>query len=132
MDLIFSNLPTLFITAFFAILFLQSGLDKLLDYRGNLDYLSEHFKNSPLSGSVRLLLPTITVLEVLTGLVSAWAFLQVLLTGQSTTAIFSPSLAGVSLLGLFFGQRVGKDYAGAASLVPYFVVVLLGLWMIKM
>ncbi|MBK6994308.1 MAG: DoxX family protein [Lewinellaceae bacterium] len=132
MDLIFSNLPTLFITAFFAILFLQSGLDKLLDYRGNLDYLSEHFKNSPFSGSVRLLLPTITVLEVLTGLVSAWAFLQVLLTGQSTAAIFSPALAGVSLLSLFLGQRVGKDYAGAASLVPYFVVVLLGLWMIKM
>ncbi|MBP6811843.1 MAG: DoxX family protein [Saprospiraceae bacterium] len=132
MDQIFSNLPTLFITAFFAILFLQSGLDKLLDYRGNLDYLSEHFKNSPLSGSVRLLLPTITVLEVLTGLVSAWAFLQVLLTGQSTAAIFSPALAGVSLLSLFFGQRVGKDYAGAASLVPYFAVVLLGLWMIKM
>ncbi|MFN0174136.1 MAG: DoxX family protein [Saprospiraceae bacterium] len=132
MDLIFSNLPTLFVTAFFAILFLQSGLDKLLNYRGNLDYLSKHFKNSPLAGSVRLLLPTITVLETLTGLISAWAFLQVLVTGQSGAAIFSPALAGVSILCLFFGQRVGKDYAGAASLVPYFVVVLLGLWMIKM
>ncbi len=131
MDLIFTNLPTLFITAFFAILFLQSGLDKALDYKGNLDYLTGHFKNSPLAGSVQLLLPTITVLESLTGAVSAWAFLQTLLTGQSTAAIFSPGLAGVSLLCLFFGQRVGKDYAGAASLVPYFMVVLLGLWMIK-
>ena len=132
MDLIFTNLPTLFITAFFAILFLQSGLDKVLDYRGNLDYLSDHFKKSPLAGSVRLLLPTITVLEMLTGVVSAWAFLQTLIIGQSEAAIFSPALAGASLLCLFFGQRVGKDYAGAASLVPYFVVVLLGLWMIKM
>jgi len=132
MDLIFTNLPTLFITAFFAILFLQSGLDKALDYRGNLDYLSAHFKNSPLAGSVRLLMPTITVLELLTGAVSIWAFLQTLVTGQSSAAIFSPALAGISLLCLFFGQRVGKDYAGAAALVPYFVVVLLGLWMIKM
>ncbi|MDO8365803.1 MAG: DoxX family protein [Saprospiraceae bacterium] len=132
MDLIFTNLPTLFITAFFAILFLQSGLDKILDYRGNFDYLSDHFKKSPLAGSVRLLLPTITVLETLTGALSAWAFLQTLVTGQRGMAIFSPALAGVSLLCLFFGQRVGKDYAGAAALVPYFVVVLLGLWMIKM
>ena len=132
MDLIFTNLPTLFITAFFAILFLQSGLDKVLDYRGNLDYLSAHFKNSPLAGSVRLLMPTITVLETMTGAVSIWAFLQTLVTGQSSAAIFSPALAGISLLCLFFGQRIGKDYAGAASLVPYFVVVLLGLWMIKM
>ncbi len=131
MDLIFTNLPTLFITAFFAILFLQSGLDKVLDYRGNLEYLMDHFKNSPLAGSVRLLMPTITVLETLSGGVSAWAFLQTLLTGQSTAAIFSPALAGISLLCLFLGQRIGKDYAGAAALVPYFVVVLLGLWMIK-
>ena len=132
MDLIFTNLPTLFITAFFATLFLQSGLDKVLDYRSNLDYLSNHFKNSPLAGSVRLLMPTITILETLTGIVSAWAFLQTLLTGQSEAAIFSPALAGVSLLCLFFGQRIGKDYAGAAALVPYFIVVLLGLWIIKL
>ena len=132
MDLIFTNLPTLFVTAFFAILFLQSGLDKVLDYSGNLEYFSEHFKKSPLAGSVRLLMPTITVLETLTGIVSAWAFLQTLLMGQSSAAIFSPGLAGVSLLCLFFGQRVGKDYGGAAALVPYFVVALLGLWMIKL
>lgn len=132
MDLIFTNLPTLFITAFFAILFLQSGLDKVLNYKGNLAYFRDQFKNSPLSGSVSLLLPTITLLETLTGIVSAWAFLQTLLTGQSGAAIFSPALAGTSILGLFFGQRMAKDYGGAAALVPYFVVVLLGLWMIKM
>lgn len=132
MDLIFTNLPALFITAFFAILFLQSGLDKVLDYKGNLEYLQDHFKNSPLKGSVPLLMPTITVLETLTGLVSAWAFIQTLWSGQSSAAIFSPALAGLSLLALFFGQRLAKDYAGAASLTPYFVVVLLGLWMIKM
>lgn len=131
MDLILTNLPALFVTAFFGILFLQSGFDKLLDYRGNLEYLTAHFKKSPLAESVRILLPTITILEVLTGLVSAWAFLQTLLTGQSNAAIYSPALAGISLLSLFFGQRLAKDYAGAAALVPYFVVALLGLWMIK-
>jgi hypothetical protein len=131
MDLILTNLPALFVTAFFGILFLQSGFDKLLDYRGNLEYLTDHFKKSPLAESVRIMLPTITLLEVLTGLVSAWAFLQTLLTGQSNAAIYSPTLAGISLLSLFFGQRLAKDYAGAAALVPYFVVALLGLWMIK-
>lgn len=132
MDLIFTNLPTLFVTAFFAVLFLQSGLDKALDYKGNLEYLSGHFSNSPLASGVGLLLLTITVLELLTGAISAWAFLQTLIMGHSSAAIFSPALAGVALLCLFFGQRLAKDYGGAASLVPYFVVVLLGLWMIKM
>lgn len=132
MDLILSNLPALFITAFFAILFLQAGFDKLLNYQGNLDYFRDHFKSSPLSDLVRLLLPTITVLEILTGVVSALAFLLILFRGQSSLANLSPILAALSLLGLFLGQRLAKDYAGAASLTPYFVVALLGLWMIKM
>jgi hypothetical protein len=131
MDLLLTNLPTLFITAFFAILFLQSGIDKVLDYRGNLDYFRDHFKNSPLAGGVSVLMPVITLLETLTGLASAWAFFQTLLTGQSSAAIYSPVLAGTSLLSLFFGQRLAKDYGGAAALVPYFLVVLLGLWIIK-
>lgn len=132
MDLIINNLPTLFITAFFAILFLQSGLDKVFHYQDNLQYFAEHFKGSPLANSVPLLMPAITTLETLAGVVSGWAFLQTLVTGHSSAAIFSPMLAGIALLCLFFGQRVGKDYAGAASLVSYFLVVLLGLWMIKM
>lgn len=131
MELILNNLPALFVTAFFAILFLQSGLDKVLDYQGNLAYFRSHFKNSPLARTVGLLMPSITILEVSTGLVSAWAFLQSLLMGMSPATLFSPILAGISLLCLFFGQRVAKDYAGAAALVPYFVVVLLGLWIVK-
>ncbi len=131
MELIFNNLPALFVTAFLAILFLQSGLDKVVDYRGNLDYFRSHFKNSPLAGSVGLLMPTITLLETATGVVSAWAFLQSLVMGMSPATIYSPILAGISLLCLFLGQRVAKDYAGAAALVPYFVVVLMGLWIVK-
>jgi hypothetical protein len=131
MNLIINNLPTLFITVFFAILFLQSGFDKVTDYRGNLEYFRDHFKNSHLAGGVSLLMPVITLLETLTGLVSAWAFFQTLLTGQSSVAIFSPALAGTSLLSLFFGQRLAKDYGGAAALVPYFLVVLLGFWFLK-
>ncbi len=131
MDQIFNHLPALFITAFLAILFLQSGLDKVLDYRGNLQYFTEHFKGSPLANSVPLLMPTITLLEMLAGIVSALAFLQTLISGQSSLAIYSPFLAGLALLCLFFGQRVGKDYVGAAVLVPYFIVVILGFWLIK-
>jgi hypothetical protein len=29
---------------------------------------------------------------------------------------------------LFFGQRVAKDYGGAAALVPYFLMAVGGLW----
>ena len=40
-------------------------------------------------------------------------------------AIFA--LAVLALLMLFFGQRMAKDYGGAAGLVPYFLVAVLSL-----
>ncbi|HLP94027.1 MAG TPA: hypothetical protein VK168_08320 [Saprospiraceae bacterium] len=131
MDHLLQNLPSLFVTAFFAILFLQSGLDKVLDYKGNYTYFQSHFQNSPLAGTVGILMPVITLLEVLTGLVSAASFVLLLLKGFCAFALYSPALAGLSLLSLFLGQRLAKDYAGAASLVPYFLVALTGLWIMK-
>jgi diacylglycerol kinase len=36
----------------------------------------------------------------------------------------------MSILALFFGQRVAKDYAGAAVLVPYFLLTLVALYLL--
>jgi putative oxidoreductase len=38
-------------------------------------------------------------------------------------------LSGLALVMLFFGQRVAKDYPGAAVLASYFGVALIGLWL---
>jgi diacylglycerol kinase len=34
------------------------------------------------------------------------------------------------VLALFFGQRIAKDYAGAAVLVPYFLLVLVAMYLL--
>ncbi|MCC7465624.1 MAG: DoxX family membrane protein [Saprospiraceae bacterium] len=129
MDLLAKNFPLLFITAFFAILFLQSGLDKLFHYQDNLTYFKDHFRQSPLRSVTGLLMPVITVLELLAGLVSAAVFLYILFLGSCTFGLLSPAISGLALLALFFGQRLAKDYGGAASLVPYFLVAVFGLWL---
>ena len=45
----------------------------------------------------------------------------------SGLAIAGVELALLSLLCLFFGQRLAKDYPGAAVLAAYFAVAILGL-----
>ena len=45
-----------------------------------------------------------------------------LATGKpATVATWGAQLAALNIVMLFFGQRMAKDYAGAASLVPYFI-----------
>jgi hypothetical protein len=115
------------VSAFFGILFLQSGLDKVIDRRGNLEWLTGHFAKSPLAGMVPLLLALITLMELVAGALSAIGCIVILLRGHATIAFYGAVVAGVSLLALFFGQRMAKDYPGAAALVPYFLVVIAGL-----
>jgi hypothetical protein len=44
------------------------------------------------------------------------------LQGDASWAIAGAQLAALNIVMLFFGQRLAKDYAGAASLVPYFIL----------
>ena len=117
----------LFVSAFFGILFLQSGIDKIVDRRGNLEWLTGHFAKSPLAGMVPLMVGVITILELSAGALSAIGCLIVLLRRDATIAFYGAILAGLALLALFFGQRMAKDYAGAAALVPYFLVVIVAI-----
>ncbi|MDQ3675087.1 MAG: DoxX family protein [Gemmatimonadota bacterium] len=112
------------VSAFLAILFLQSGIDKIVDRRGNLTYFKSHFAKSPLAGTVPLMLTVITILELAAGTLSAIGLLLILFSNNPVVAFYGAVVAGVAILGLFFGQRVAKDYAGAAVLVPYLLLVL--------
>jgi diacylglycerol kinase len=118
------------VSAFLAILFLQSGVDKVVDRRGNLEFLKGHFAKSPLAGIAPLLVTVITVLEIATGALSAFGCLLIILMRDSTVAFYGAVLAAVSITALFFGQRMAKDYAGAAVLVPYFLVTLVAIYLL--
>jgi hypothetical protein len=115
---------------FLAILFLQSSLDKIFDRRGNLSYLTEHFAKSPLAGTVGPMFVVITILELSAGALSAIGCAMVVLKHDPTVAFWGATLAAVALCALFFGQRVSKDYAGAAVLVPYFILALAAMWLL--
>lgn len=115
------------VAAFFGILFLQSGLDKVFDFKGNLDWLKGHFGKSPLKGQVPMMLGTITLFEVSAGILSAVGAVVLLINKSSEIAYYGVLVASLSLLMLFFGQRIAKDYAGAAGLVPYFIMAVFGL-----
>src|SRR4030095_15195766 len=109
-DQILRNLPALFAALFVAVLFIQSGLDKVFDWKGNLEWLTGHFSKTVLAPMVPIMLATITATELATGFLSAAGIIYFLATG-SLAAIFLASVVGAaSITALFFGQRVAKDY----------------------
>lgn len=115
--------------AFLAVLFLQSGIDKIVDRNGNLEWLGGHFAGSPLAGLVPQMVTAITIAEIAAGALSALGAATIALAGYTTPALVGAELSALTLVMLFFGQRMAKDYAGAAVLVPYFILSIVAVFL---
>jgi uncharacterized membrane protein YphA (DoxX/SURF4 family) len=120
----------LLVSAFLAICFLQSGIDKVVDRQGNLEWLKGHFSKSPLAGFVSLMFTILTIIELLAGLLSGIGFLTLLFAHNPMIAFYGAVVSALAIVCLFFGQRVAKEYAGAAILVPYFLLALVAIYLL--
>lgn len=126
MENLTNYITEILILIFIAITFLQSGLDKVTDWKGNIGWLKGHFSKTFLAGQVTLMVATILILEVLAGIMALVGIFFLISNGNTEIALYATLLAAITLLMLLFGQRVAKDYAGAFTIVGYFVVVIFG------
>lgn len=124
LDDIAKNLPALFAALLVSILFIQSGLDKVFDWKGNLEWLTGHFSKTFLSGTVPMMLVTVTVTELAAGLLAAAGIVYFFIAGSTVLIFYGSVIGAASITALFFGQRIAKDYPGAAVLVPYFILLI--------
>ncbi len=115
-----------------AIVFLQSGIDKLVDRKGNLDFMMGHFKQSPLKNVVPLLLSIITLCELAAGLLSAIAVPVLWFQGNTIYAWLGAGLSTLSFLFLLTGQRLAKDYAGAQTIIIYLIPTFFLLYLLSL
>lgn len=112
---------------FFSVLFLQSGLDKVFDFNGNKAYITSVFEKTFLKRASFLLFVSITLMEIAAGLLSLAGSIYYFFADEKCILLYGLQMSAISLVCLFLGQRIAKDYAGAASLVPYFILSVLGI-----
>ena len=111
---------------FISIALLQSGIDKVLDRKGNLSWLSDHFSDTILNKKVPLLLLIVTIIELLSGFLLFLGALYNIIISNSDLLILGFLTSSINFIFLFFGQRVAKDYDGAAVIVNYFILNMIG------
>ena len=127
-DASFLSFARFAVTAFFAIVFLQSGLSKIADVDGNKAYLSDVFKDAPtLSGMIEPLFWALTLLELAAGVLCGLGIVTFSFVSGGFLARWGITLATFALLALIFGARMAKDYATASTVTAYFAVAMLGL-----
>lgn len=115
------NSTEILLLLFLIITFLQSGIDKIFDWTGNLSWLKGHFENTPLQNLVPLLLGTVLISEVLAGALCSIGIYQLVVLEDKTIALLGAIMSCIALLMLLFGQRMAKDYEGAKTIAVYFI-----------
>lgn len=114
-------------TLFMAVTFLQSGFNKLYKYAENKAYFISQAEQTFLKyfGGVAWLI--IVLLELCAGIISIGGIALFLINGCTLLMGLGCLVSAFTLICLLFGQRVAKDYAGAAALTGYFLVAVVGL-----
>ena len=121
------ELCQIFIAIFLFIAFFQSGLDKIIDRKGNLDFLKIHFSDSPLIKIIPTMLLILTSLEIIGSLMLGYGVYYAFVNRSTLWIFYGFVVIAITIIILFAGQRIAKDYLGAADLVPYFVLIMLGI-----
>ncbi|MCM4161985.1 MULTISPECIES: DoxX family protein [unclassified Arenibacter] len=121
MDNLLTYPTELLLLLFMTITFLQSAMDKILDWKGNLSWLKSHFSQTPFKNMVPLLLGTVMVTEIVTGVFCTIGFYMLIVQADGSMAFAGAILACLALLMLLLGQRVAKDYDGARTIAIYFI-----------
>ena len=127
-DFIIDQMPLMFVLAFLSIVFIQSALDKIFNWKGNLEFTASTLTSKFPPRLVRFALLNVLLLEFAGGFGSLAGMIEIWL-GSSTLFIAKLGIitSSIALLILLLGQRISQNYMDAKTIVIYFIVCLFGL-----
>jgi len=129
---IFNNhSPEILTLLFLIVTFSLSSYEKISDWKGNVSFIKNHFKNSPLKNGVPFLVLVLLILEILACIFMFVGIYDLSTTGQKEFALIGVEISSISLIFMLIGQRLAKDYAGAMNLSIYFIITVFALFLLQ-
>ncbi len=122
------NIASILILAFLAVTFLQSGYDKVADWKGNVEWLKDHFSKTILRNNVPEALFIILALELASGILCSVGVIELLVTREHMYGYYGALFSCIALILLLFGQRIAKDYDGARTIAIYFIPAVMAVY----
>lgn len=123
------HIPKLFGLVFLLLTFGYSAFEKGVDFKGQTHWLKAHFSHQFSTRFVQIALTILIILDLLVSALSILGIVQLWCCNNWYFGMIASVWAGVTILCLLLGQRVAKDYQGAANLTVYFGVILLIIWL---
>ena len=115
------------IAIFLIVVFLQSSLDKIFERKSNLVFFKSYFSETILRHFTSYLLTVVTIFELIGTLVLIYGVYYSFAARTTLWIFYGFVILAITIIFLLTGQRIAKDYTAAAQLVPYFILIMLGI-----
>ncbi len=115
------NSASILILIFLTVTFIQSGYEKISDWKSNVNWLKGHFSATFLKNHVPLALGILLLSEITAGVLCAAGVVELLTSGSRELAFYGAVFSCLAFILMLFGQRIAKDYDGARTIAIYFI-----------
>ena len=119
------EIAQIFVSMFFSIVFFQSSFDKINDREGNLIFFNQHFKRTIFQNYTSISLTFLVLLEIFSAFLCVLGIFYKIFYFDSIFIYYGLLMSAIVLLSLLLGQRIAKDYVGAADITIYFTLCII-------
>tara|TARA_Y100000996_G_scaffold208952_1_gene164016 strand:- start:281 stop:682 length:402 start_codon:yes stop_codon:yes gene_type:complete len=119
------EIAQIIVSIFFSIVFFQSSFDKINDREGNLIFFNQHFKGTIFKNYTSISLTFLALLEIFSAFLCFLGVFYKILYFDSIFIFYGLLMSAIVLLSLLLGQRIAKDYVGAADITIYFILCVI-------
>ena len=118
------------ILLFFIFTYFLSVVEKLADWKGTIAYYSNHFEKTILHKMIPLLLLNVLIFEILTVILLTIGLYFLVTEDALIMAKIGLEISAITLLMFLVGQRLAKDYPGAMNITIYFILNVIGIYLL--
>ena len=130
MSIFNKNAAEILILLFFIVTYLFSVLEKIGDWKNTVNYYTNHFKNTIFEKMISVLLVNILIFETATTFFLTFGLFSLVFKNETILAKVGLEISAITLLQFLVGQRIAKDYPGAMNITVYFILNIIGIYLL--
>jgi len=130
MSIFNNNSAEILLLLFFIITYFLSVFEKIADWKNTIDYYTNHFENTILHKMIPLLIIQILIFEIAALILLGIGLYFLVSENSISIAKIGLEISALTLLQFLVGQRIAKDYPGAMNITVYFILNIIGIYLL--
>ena len=124
------HIAVFLIISYLTLSFGYSILEKMIQWQSSKNYYTGHFKNTFLKNHVSAAIVFVMILEFISVGLNMLGLYRLLFSHGSQTSLYGLVATAITLIVLMTGQRIAQDYSGAMNITVYFILTVMGIYML--